>query len=235
LVGTGFKFNGSGYDELEIDEEYTDNDPLMIIMPADRNGLDNPTGGGGQGGGTGSNLIHQVKIGWFKCGNTCGGIFEGDLEMTIKRVAARYNQSTGLVESHVPVIITFKYERKYAKSAKYNWSNSNNGWKYVDVVWDTNWFVEKDRQGIVIYDYDWDASIKKVTVGATFKGFGLNVSIEREVPYEGDFLGKNDEWWRNWYYTTHNNPGPGEAIYNGLIVRSTGDPIFTMPIWTYYQ
>lgn len=155
--------------------------------------------------------------------------------MRIARVEPYFNTSTNSVEVNIPVELYINYPRKYAKAAVKGWNKyKNGGWKKVNATWDTNWSEEKDRQGILAYDYDWDASVKKVTIGVTYKGIGLNVSLERDIKYEGDFLGKNDQWWRSWFYVTQETPTPYDEVKYGCTVRSLGSLKFTTPTYTIY-
>ncbi len=242
IEGEGYKTCDNVTYTYMVDEDYAGNDPILIIMPVapGGNGANDGTSGGGGGGGNGGgggtgDPIYQVRINWFRCSNLCGGIFEGDLDMNIKRVAARaIADQPGEYEAYEPVHITFVYERAYARCAYENWAKWNNGWKETNIVWDTDWKTDEHRQGIVIWERDPALSFSRVKVSASYKSYTGTFEVERNVEYKGDFLGKNDEWWRTWFFTTSQFPDELDELYKGRIVRTTGgDTKFTMPITRY--
>lgn len=245
IQGMGYIIGDSKLiNEVTVDEQYADANPVAIIMPEDPtdptdpgNDPTTPTTTDPVFGtfGSGSNSIHTVYIGYVWLDDYCGGLFEGDIELRIKRIEPYFNTNTNSVEASDPVHLHINYPRDYAKAAYNGWTQyKNGGWKKVNATWDTNWNEEKDRQGILAYDHDWDASVKKVTIGVTYKGIGLNVSLERDIKYEGDFLGKNDQWWRNWFYVTQQTPTPYDEVKYDCTVRSLGSLKFTTPTYTLY-
>lgn len=244
-IGYVISSNSKGPEKVQVNEEYADSNPVMLIMPTkpEEPGL----GGGSTGGGTndnntdpifgefgsGPNEINTVYIGYVKLYDYCGGIFEGPINLHICRTEPYINLTTNQVEIRRPVEISISLPRIYVKAARKGWTKHYNaGWYKVNTVFDTDWSENEDRVGIYVYDYDWDASVKKVSIGVTYKGVGLNISLERDFEYKGDFLGKNDEWWRNWFFITQNNPTPSDEVYKGVIIRSLGSLTFTTPTYT---
>lgn len=148
---------------------------------------------------------------------------------TPKDLADRLGVTDRTIRMHI------NYPREYAKAAVNNWNvYCNGGWLKVNSTWDTNWSTNEDQQGIIAYYYDWNASIKKTSVALTYKGVGFTVSFDRDTKYEGDFLGKNNEWWRDWFYATNQNPTPFDEVKYGYTVRSLGSLKFTTPTYTLY-
>jgi hypothetical protein len=246
IEGVGYISDGTNnLNIVSVDEDYADRYPVMLVMPPDPE--DPGSGGGGGGGsstpsdppfgvgGSGPNKLEIVYINYVWCRDYCGGLFEGPVNLRIKRIEPVFDPSTQTVTVADPVEISISYPRSYVKAARKGWTqHSNGGWLKVNATWDTNWAESKDRQGILAYDYDWDASVRKMSVGVSYKGVGVNVSLERDIEYKGDFLGKNDQWWRSWFYATQSNPTPYDQIYNGFLVRTLGDLRFTTPTYTLY-
>jgi len=241
--GVGYRNNNNGknsnYQQVMVDELYAEDSPVVIIMPSDPD-----LGGGGNNSnpnpvfgtfGSGTNSMHTVYIGYVRLADYCGGIFEGDIELRIKRIQPYWNSVTNSAEATEPVELHINYPREYAKAAVNDWNvYCNGGWLKVNSTWDTNWSTNEDQQGIIAYDYDWNASIKKTSVALTYKGVGFTVSFDRDTKYEGDFLGKNNEWWRDWFYATNQNPTPFDEVKYGYTVRSLGSLKFTTPTYTLY-
>lgn len=227
--------------DVMVNEDYADANPVMLIMPEEPG---DDAGGGESGGGTapdpdfgefgtGPNSIHTVYIGYVWLNDYCGGLFEGDIELRISRLEPYFNTTTNSVEVGTPTELSIKYPKEYVKAIKKGYTiHCNGGWLKVNAIFDTDWKTEEERQGIFAYDYDWDASLKKISIGVTYKGVGLNISLEKECPYKGDFLGKNDQWWRTWFYASQLIPSPYDEVKYGCIVRSLGSLKFTTPTYT---
>lgn len=232
----GYKTSDGVTSTYLVNEEYAENEPVLIIQnkSSQTNEVEIYNGENVENRGGNRTPIYQISMNWFKCPNYCGGIFEGDLEIIIERYAARpKSYGSGVGECYAATKISFIYEKAYVKCAKKNWSKWNNGWKSIYQIWDPNWSEDKIRQGIMIYEHDSEAVIRTIKVSASYAGFSGSVEVSLDAQYEGDFLGSNCEWWRSWFFETHYNPAPSEPKYKGLILRTTGDPKFTMPITVY--
>ncbi len=244
IEGVGFKFDSEKIiNEVTVNESYANNNLVILIMPEEEREIETEYGNGTSNSndpqfgtfGSGPNSIHTVYIGWVRLADYCGGIFEGDIELRIKRIQPNWDATVQTPYATEPVELHINYPKEYAKAAINNWTQyKNGGWYKVNSTWDTNWSEEEFQQGIIAYDYDWDTSIKKTSVSLTYKGVGFTVSFERDSKYEGDFLGKNNEWYRNWFYLTNLNPTPHDGTYKGWTIRSFGSLKFTTPHYTLY-
>lgn len=229
-----------------VNEDFADSNPVMLVMPempVDEDGFGDDNGGGTGGSysepvygeyGSGLNTLYTVYIGYVRLADYCGGIFESyrGVELRISRVEPYFNVNTNSVEASDPVFLSVNIPRKYIKAAKENWTQyCNGGWYPVNAVFDTDWKVNEDRQGIYAYDYDWDAKLQNIKIGVNFKDVGFNVSIEKNYQYKGDLIGKNDQWWRTWFFATNTNPTPSDKMYKGWTVRSFGSLKFTTPTY----
>ncbi len=240
---TGIGYSISNSEEIQtfiVNEPYANNNSVLLIMPYDDElPIDNEGGSTNLDPifgtfGSGPNSIHMAYIGYVRLADYCGGPFEGPINLRIKRIEPSWNSITNSPGASEPVELRIRYPRSYAKAAVNNWQCCNGGWFKVNATWDTNWTPEKDRQGILAYDHDWDDAIRKTSISLTYKGVGFTVSFERDVQYEGDFLGKNNQWWRNWFYLTNQNPTPFDEFKYGFTVRSFGSLKFTTPHYTLY-
>jgi hypothetical protein len=236
--------NKNNLNEVTVNEDYANENLVILILPDEGRETEPGYGGGTTNNnndpmfgtfGTGPNSINTAYIGWVRLADYCGGIFEGDIELRIKRIQPNWDPVALSPYATEPVELHINYPRDYAKAAVNNWTQyCNGGWLKVNATWDTNWSAEEFQQGIIAYDYDWDASIRKTSISLTYKGVGFTVSFERESKYEGDFLGKNNEWFRDWFYQTNLNPTPFDEVYKGWTVRCFGSLKFTTPHYTLY-
>ncbi len=184
--GVGYIFNGSkAINEVTVNEEYTDHNPVLLIMPEDRDDdlinpiIEDPVNSGTQ------DTIYEVKIGHIRCADYCGGIFEGTLELRVARGFPEFNSSTEVVTGKFSTVYPIAYPRKYAKAAIKNWSSYEGGWYKVNALWDSNWKDEKVQQGIIVYEYDRKKEIKVgATVGYKSDSTSINGTLETEAKIE---------------------------------------------------
>jgi hypothetical protein len=232
IENTGYRFEGKKKIEVTVNEEYADKYQVILIMPKDEdnddikglNMTDLPVGSKGD-------PIYEVRVGKIRCADYCGGIFEGELELRIARGFPEYNMETGELKGKFSVVIPVDYPRSYAKSAKNDWTvHSEGGWFTVNVIWDSNWQTTDILQGIVTYEYDQVAELGiSATVGFKLNNVSPSLTATAKSTYRGEILGIN-EWNRSWFYGTNTNPGPGDIMKDGWVVRTT-NPVFklTMP------
>ncbi len=219
--GIGY-FNG---EEVIVNEEYAIENPVLLILPgytaafAPGGGGTGPAPGGG-GTGVGADPIYEVKVHKVWC-DTKPGLFEGDVEMNFFR-GTPHSATSGSWQNQ----IQYKHERKYIKKAEKD-PDSPEAWKTVNVLFDSDWYPQKEQQVIVCFDYDWTSRVKKIKGSVKWKD--INVSVEFELDeqeYKGFLFGKL-EWDRDYFYNTQNNPSPNDEMLDGLVVRSLGSVKFT--------
>jgi hypothetical protein len=234
IENTGYRFEGKKMLEVKVNEEYADKYQVILIMPKDEDNDDikglNITDTPGSKG----DPVYEVKVGKVRCADYCGGIFEGELELRIGRGFPEYNMETGELKGKFSVVIPVDYPRSYAKAAINNWTvHSEGGWLTVNVIWDSNWQTTDILQGIVTYEYDQVTELgMSATVGFKLNNLSPSLTATAKSTYRGEILGIN-EWNRSWFYGTNTNPGPGDVMKDGWVVRTT-NPVFklTMPTRT---
>jgi len=221
-VGYSVDINGK-MTEVIVNEKYTDDNSVLLIMPNDKDDIDTlELGGFKSTPNTKTDPINEVTIGLIRCANYCGGLFEGTLELRIARGFPVFNSETEVATGSFSSVIVIDYPKDYAKAAINNWTvHSNGGWYPVNIPWDSNWKVEKDKQGVLIYEYDQSTTVS-ATVGVGYKkdSVSTTVSATASTTYRGDFLGIN-EWDRSWFYSTNTSPGPIDEVKDGWVVRKT--------------
>ena len=235
--GIGYRSicNGKSIDneQVVVDEAYTEDYPVLIIMPypPDELNLDEVDDGnlGIDGNSTSpGTLNYEVKVYEVWCQNYCGGIFEGDIEMNIVR-GYPTDASNGTWSSR----FQFEYPKDLVKAAK---EGKEKAWKIINTVWDSNWKVEKDQEVIAMFDYDWDAGEIKVT--GTVKWKSVTGSVTFELPgkkYRASPLLVETEMDRGHFFSSQASPGPTDEVRNGMIVRQFGDVKVTTHIETRYN
>ena len=224
IENKGYRFEGKKMKEVKVNEEYSDKNQVILIMPEDGDNddikglaIDEPAGSKGD-------PVYEVKVGKVRCADFCGGIFEGELELRLSRGYPEFNISSGAVTGKFTTVIPIKYPRSYAKAAINDWTvHSEGGWYTVNIPWDTNWRIEKIQQCILAYEYD---TVKESTIGTSvgYKADALSATVTTtmKASYSGDFLGIC-EWDRDWFYRTNTNPVYGDEVKDGWTVRKTCD------------
>lgn len=236
--GIGYIVDGSGtMTETIVNEKYTDNNPVLLIMPNDKEesnelGFDS----GKTPLNTKGDTINEVTVGLIRCASYCGGLFEGTLELRIARGYPSFNSETEVVTGTFSAVIPIDYPKDYAKAAINNWtSHSNGGWYPVNIIWDSNWKKAEVQQGIIAYEYDQSTTVSVgLSVGYKTDTLTGTVTATATTTYRGDFLGLN-EWDRTWFYLTNTNPGPYDAVKDGWVARQTSTVLkITTPARTLY-
>jgi hypothetical protein len=222
--GVGYLVDAFGkMAEIIVNEKYTDNNPVLLIMPNNKDNSDSlDLGGVKSTPNTKADPINEVTLGLIRCADYCGGLFEGTLELRVARGFPVFNTETEVATGSFSSVIAIDYPKDYAKAAINNWTaHSNGGWYPVNIPWDSNWKVEKDKQGVLVYEYDQSTTVS-ATVGVGYKKDpnSATVSATASTTYRGDFLGIN-EWDRSWFYSTNTNPGPYDEVKDGWVVRKT--------------
>jgi hypothetical protein len=236
MENTGYRFEGKKMVQVKVNEEYTDKNMVLLLMPKDEDDDDTKGLSADAIPGAKGDPVYEVKVGKVRCADYCGGIFEGELELRLSRGYPEMNISTGAVTGKFSTVIPVKYPRSYAKAAINDWTvHSLGGWYSVFVPWDTNWRPEKIQQCMLVYEYD---TVKESTVNASvaYKADALTPSVTTTVKasYSGDFLGLV-EWDRDWFMRTNSNPEPGDEVKDGWTVRLTcADFLLTTPLRTIY-
>ncbi len=222
IEGPGYRFEGRKIQQVMVNEEYADKNPVVLIMPPDeKESADNSIAFDKNVESKGD-PVYEVRIGKVRCADYCGGLFEGELELRITRGYPEYNLLTGQIHGTFSTAIPIKYPRDYAKSAIKGWTiYCDGGWYSVNIPWDSNWRTTKIQQAILAYEYD---QVKETTVSATvgYKPEDSNTSltVSAKTTYSGDFLGIN-EWDRDWFFATNTYPGPYDEAKDGWTVRKT--------------
>jgi hypothetical protein len=222
--GVGYIIDGSGrMTETIIDEKYTDKNPVLLIMPKNKDesedlGFNVEKSTLGAKGDT----VNEVTVGLIRCASFCGGLFEGTLELRIGRGYPNFNSETEVVTGTFTAVIPIDYPKDYAKAAINNWTvHSNGGWYPVNVIWDSNWKITEVQQGIIAYEYDQSTTVSaSATVGYKKDPYSATQTATATTTYRGDFLGIN-EWDRTWFYLTNTNPGPSDVVKDGWVARQT--------------
>ena len=231
---TGYRFEGRKMVQVKVNEEYTDKNMVLLLMPKDEDDGTNSNVSAAVLPGAKGDPVYEVKVGKVRCADYCGGLFEGDLELRIARGYPEYNMSTGVVSGKFSTVIPITYERSYAKAAVKDWTvYSYAGWKSVFIPWDTNWRKEKVQQSILVYEFD-KAKETSVSANVGYKTDTLSSAITATVKttYSGQFLGIN-EWDRDWFLETLTSPESGDVVKDGLTARKTCDVfLLTTPLRT---
>jgi hypothetical protein len=222
--GVGYLVDADGkMTEVIVNERYTDDNPVLLIMPNDEDdNVSIESGGLKSTPNAKADPIYEVNLGLIRCADFCGGLFEGTLELRVARGFPVFNTETEVATGSFSSVIVIDYPKDYAKAAINNWTvHSNGGWYPVNIPWDSNWKIEKDKQGILVYEYDQSTTVS-ATVGVGYKKdpYSATVSATASTTYRGDFLGIN-EWDRSWFYSTNTNPGITDEVKDGLVVRKT--------------
>ena len=226
---TGYRFEGKKMKEVKVNEKYADKFMVLLIMPKDEDdglkGIPVEEFPGSKG-----DPIYEVRVGKVRCADYCGGLFEGTLELRVGRGFPDYNMETNELKGKFSALIPIDYPRSYAKAAINEWTvHSEGGWYTVNVIWDSNWQTTDILQGIVTYEYD---QVRELGISATV-GFKLNnvspsLTASAKSTYRGEILGIN-EWNRSWFYGTNTNPGSGDIMKDGWVVRTT-NPVFKLTL-----
>lgn len=222
VENTGYRYEGKKIVQVKVNEQYTDKNMVLLLMPKDEDDGDNKGFAtdaieGGKG-----DPINEIRVGKVKCADYCGGIFEGTLELRIARGSPKFNINTEEITGDFSTVVKVNYPRDYAKAAVKGWTQYNSGgWYPSNIIWDSNWRSAKILQCALAYEYD---QVVEVTIGATlgYKSDTTNVSITGSVKttYRGDFLGLA-EWDREWFFYTNSRPGPYDEVKDGWTVRKT--------------
>jgi len=215
----GYRYEGKKKIEVLVNERYTDRYQVFLIMPKDEDKEDSK---GLSSSPSKGDPVYEVRVGKIRCADYCGGLFEGTLELRVTRGYPTFDASTEATKGNFTNVIPIDYPRDYAKAAKNNWTiYCDGGWFTQNIIWDSNWKIEKVQQCILVYEYD---KQKEVSVGATvgYKPDELSstVTATAKTTYSGDFLGIS-EWDRQWFYATNTNPGPYDERKDGWTVRRT--------------
>jgi hypothetical protein len=178
--------------------------------------------------------VYEVKVGKVRCADYCGGLFEGELELRVARGFPEYNMETNELKGKFSAVIPIGYPRSYAKAAINDYTvHSEGGWFTVNVIWDSNWQTTDILQGIITYEYDHVTEIGvSATVGYKKDPISPSLTVSAKTTFRGEILGLN-EWNRAWFFATNTNPGLGDEVKDGWVVRTT-NPVFklTMPLRT---
>jgi hypothetical protein len=222
VENVGYRFESKKMKEVTVNEEYTDKNIVILIMPKDEGSEDLQESQGKDPSVSKGDPINEVKVGKVRCADYCGGIFEGTLELRITRGNPKINLSTEEITGDFNTVIKVDYPRDYAKAAMKGWTQScNGGWYVSNTIWDSNWRTAKTIQCALAYEYD---QVIETTISATlgYKSDSTNASLTGTVKttYRGDFLGLA-EWDRDWFFATNSNPGPDDEIKDGWTVRKT--------------
>jgi hypothetical protein len=235
--GIGYVIDESGkLKETIVNEKYTDENPVFLVMPNDKEGESEDLKEGIKNPKSKGDEINEVVVGLIRCASYCGGLFEGTLEIRIARGYPTYNSETEVVTGTFAAVIAIDYPKEYAKAAINNWTvHSNGGWYPVNIIWDSNWKEAKAQQGVIAYEYDQTSSVS-VTLGVGYKKdsipYSPTISATATTTYRGDFLGLN-EWDRTWFYRTNTNPGQYDVVKDGWVARQTSTVFkFTTPART---
>lgn len=230
--GVGYRIDESGnMIEIKVNEKYTDKNPVFIIMPNDLDKETNPVDSKRKAAIV-SDTINEIKIGFIRCADYCGGLFEGALELRVGRGYPSFNSETEILTGSFTTVIPIDYPRSYAKAAINNWTqHSNGGWYPVNIVWDSNWRTSKTQQCVIVYEYDQTNAVS-TSADVGYKNDTLNTELKTTATttYRGDFLGIS-EWDRDWFFATYYNHGSSDEVKDGIIVRKTSPALkITTPL-----
>lgn len=219
---TGYRFEGRKMVQVKVNEEYTDKNMVLLLMPKDEDREDLWKAYTDSQADAKADPIYVVKVGKVRCADYCGGLFEGELELKITRGYPEYNLTTGVVSGKMSTVIPVYYPRSYAKAAIKEYTvHSEAGWWTENINWDTNWKPDKAQQCILVYEYDKvKESSLNTTVGYKTDTLSSTLTASMKVTYNGDFLGLA-EWDRAWFMSTNKNPEPGDTVKDGWTVRKT--------------
>lgn len=236
IEGPGYRFEGRKIQQVMVNEEYADKNPVVLIMPPDeKESADNSIAFDKNVESKGD-PVYEVRIGKVRCADYCGGLFEGTLELRIARGFPTTDVTNGEIKGSFSVLMPINYPRDYAKAAINNWTvHSEGGWLNVNLVWDANWKTSKAQQCVLVYEYDQvKESSTSANVGYKENDLSATVSVTAKTTYRGDFLGIS-EWDRDWFYATNTYGGPYDEVKDGWTVRKTC-PVFklTTPARTIY-
>ncbi len=228
--GIGFIFDPSNpqneFQEVMVNDEYAEYHPVVLILPnfnEDNNIYLNPIGHSFQKN-TG-NPIYEVKILEFWCRNSCGGLFEGDPEITIIR-GESVNETTG----QWALRVLFKYPKWKTKAAR---DGKSSAWMSINTVFNQNWRESMAQDYMHIYDYDWDASKKIISGTVKYRAILNGALYEITLPKRSERASPmlvQTELLRDHFFASQANPGPTDEIRNGFLVRRWGDVKITTSI-----
>ena len=227
VENTGYRFEGKRMIEVKVNEEYADKYMVLLIMPKDEDdglkGMPVEDLSGAKG-----NPVYEVKVGKVRCADYCGGLFEGTLELRVGRGYPDYNMDTGELKGKFSAVIPIDYPRSYAKAAIKDYEiHSEGGWYTVNVIWDSDWETTDIKEGIITYEYDQVSELgATLTVGYKHDSLSASLAATAKTTYRGEILGLN-EWKRDWFYATNENPGPGDDLKDGWVIRTT-NPVFQL-------
>jgi hypothetical protein len=219
VENVGYRFEGKKMKEVTVNEEYSDKNMVILIMPKDEGSEDLQSLSVKDPSATKGDPINEVKVGKVRCAD-CGGIFEGTLELRITRGNPKLNLTTEEITGDFNTVIKVDYPRDYAKAAVKGWTQyCSGGWYISNDIWDSNWRTSKVLQCILAYEYD---QVDEVSISGVvgYKSDSTNATITTTVKttYRGDFLGLS-EWDRDWFFATNSNPGPYDEVKDGWTVR----------------
>ena len=79
IENTGYRFEGKKMKEVTVNEKYSDNYQVILIMPKDEDNDDLKGLAMSEPDGSKGDPVYEVRVGKVRCADFCGGLFEGNL------------------------------------------------------------------------------------------------------------------------------------------------------------
>lgn len=184
------------YNEVSVDEEYTDSNPVYLIVPKE---IEEPISTSPS---EESTVVHEVRIGWVYLSKQYDGLFAGGSELRFVHGAVVANadgQVSGKTE-----FIPCDIPRSTIRYASNGWEK---GYHQCNMAWDTNWKVEEAENALAVFEED-DKSEHTETSSMAFTdsitGITSNYSNSWKY-YSQDAVIYNLSWDRDWFFITNIN------------------------------
>jgi hypothetical protein len=223
----GYIYSGINKSNVVVNEEYADNNPVLVITPNYLE-IEYPVIEDGIGDVTrpprdipvSANKDHEVvKLTHIKLKTVWNTWFwTRTFKLFVVRGEGAYNPVNFSLTGTFPTSIYIELPREYAKDKR---------WYPVNIVWDTKWSKEKTKQVVGAYRHRNKGTYKiSGTVGYKADSVSAQVTASAELEVSGTGLG-HSEWDRDWFYeTNHLSP-----TYGGIKVRQTSNVFdFTLSI-----